>query len=203
MHRRAWQPLLAADDVAHLHQVVVNDVGQVIGGQVVGALVEHFVVEDGAGDGDVAADEVMDGDVAARLDFEAHHILCALVDEALHLVGRHGERVAHLQACGGVILEVGHLGAPGVEFVGRVKGDVGAARVEQLLDVDAIDVAALALLVGAVGATLAHTLVDADAQPVEGLVDVVLGAGHKARAVGVLDAQYHRAAVLASKQVVI
>ena len=39
------QPLLAADDMRHLHQVVINDVGQVIGGQIVGALVEHLVIE--------------------------------------------------------------------------------------------------------------------------------------------------------------
>ena len=45
VERSRGQPLFAADYMAHLHEVVVDDIGQVVGGQVVGRLVEYLVVE--------------------------------------------------------------------------------------------------------------------------------------------------------------
>ena len=102
-----------------------------------------------------------------------------------------------------VILEIGYFGALCLEFLGSVEGDVGATTVKQHLDMLAVNVAALALLVGAERATLAHTLVNLDAEPCEGFIDIILGSGDKTLRVGVLDAQNHRAAVLAGKQIII
>ena len=62
------EPFLTADHVGDFHQVVVDNVGQVIGGQIVGALVEHFVIEDRRIDGHLSAEQVVDLHVAARLD---------------------------------------------------------------------------------------------------------------------------------------
>ena len=45
MQRGTGEPFFATDYVRHLHQVVVNNVGEVVGGQVVGTLVEHLVVK--------------------------------------------------------------------------------------------------------------------------------------------------------------
>ena len=42
---RGGEPFLTANYVRHLHKVVVDNVGQMICREVVGALVEHFVVE--------------------------------------------------------------------------------------------------------------------------------------------------------------
>ena len=53
------EPFLAADDLRDLHQMVVHDVGQVVGRQFVGAFPEHLVVERIAVDFDVAADQVV------------------------------------------------------------------------------------------------------------------------------------------------
>ena len=130
-------------------------------------------------------------------------MLLTSFQQTLHLIGRQAQRVAHLQASRGIILEVGHLLALGFQLLWRVEGDISLAIVQQLLDILAVDVAALALLVGAIVASLAHTLVNADAQPLQSLVDIFLGTRNKAGRVGVLDAQDHRAAMLAGKQVVI
>ncbi len=62
------EPFLTADHVGDFHQVVVDNVGQVIGGQIVGALVEHLVIEDRRIDGHLSAEQVVDLHVAARLD---------------------------------------------------------------------------------------------------------------------------------------
>ena len=159
--------------------MVVDDVGEVIGGQVVGTLVEDFVVEDVRFDVHLVAQEVVDLDEASGLNLEAHHILLAVGDEALDFFGGEGQGVAHRHTRRGVVLEVGHFRALGLELLRGVEGDVSLAGVEEHFDVLAVDVTAFALLVGAVGASFADALVDADAQPCQGLVDVILGAGHE------------------------
>ena len=184
MQRSRREPFLAADHMTHLHQMVVDNIGEMVGGKVVGTFIKHLVVENVGVDGDFAADKVVDMNFAARLNEEADHILRAVVNEAFHLLGGKRERVAHLSAGRGVILEVRNGGACGLEFLGSVESYVGTAVVEKHLDMLAIDVAALALLIGAVGATFAHTLVDADAEPCERFVDIFLGAGHEPAAVG-------------------
>ena len=201
--RSRRQPFFAADYVRHLHQMVVDDIRQMIRGQVIGALVEHLVVENVAFDCHLSAKEVVDLDVAARLDAEAHHVLLAGVDKALYFVGRERERVAHRRAGRCVVLEVGDFRALGFQLRGSVEGDVGLAGVKQLLDVLAVDVAALALLVRAIRASLAHAFVDFDSEPCEGFIDIILGSGNEALRIGVLDSENHFAAVLARKKIVI
>jgi len=52
-----WNPLVCPHHVGDLHQVVVDDVGQVIGGEAV-TLEQHLVVELGVVEGHRAADRV-------------------------------------------------------------------------------------------------------------------------------------------------
>ena len=136
-------------------------------GQLVGALVEHLVVEDIALYHHVAADHVINVDLFARLDEEAHHVLLAVGNQCIHLLLWHGEGIAHLHACVGVILEVLYFLALGVELLGGVEGDVSLALVEQLLHVFLVDVAALALTVRAVFSAEAHSFVELYAEPLE------------------------------------
>ena len=89
------EPFFATDNVGYKHQVVVNNVGQVICRKVVGRLIQHLVIENRRVNGHLATKQVVDHNVVVRLDFEAHHILFAGIDKCLHLVGAHCERVAH------------------------------------------------------------------------------------------------------------
>ena len=141
--------------------------------------------------------------ILVGVDAEAHHPFFTLVHEGLDLLSGQGQGVAHHATRACVILEVFDLLTLGIKLLGGVKGVVSLAGVDELLCVLTVQVTALALLVRAVVAALVHALVDADAQPLQGLVDVFLGTGHKACAVGVLDAQDHVAAVLTGKQVII
>ena len=56
MERGAGEPFLATDDVRNLHQVVVHDVGQMVCRELVGRLVEDFIVQDGGVDNHFAPD---------------------------------------------------------------------------------------------------------------------------------------------------
>ena len=53
-------PLFGADDVGDVHEVIVDDVGEVVGGKAVG-LHEDLVVDVGVLEGDVAAELVAKG----------------------------------------------------------------------------------------------------------------------------------------------
>ena len=186
-----------------LHQVVVHNIGQVIGGQLVGTLVEHLIVEDIALHVHLATDHVVDKDLLAGINLEAHHILLAVGNQPVHLFFRHGQRVAHHQARLVVVLEVLYLLTLLLQFLGRVEGDIGLAALQQHLHILLIDVAALALTIGAIVAAEADTLVELDAQPAEGLDDISLSLGNETGGVGILDAEHQVAAMLTGKQIVI
>jgi hypothetical protein len=57
---RGGDPLFGADDVGDLHEVVVDDVGEVVGGEAVG-LHQDLVVDVVVLEGDVAAELVAEG----------------------------------------------------------------------------------------------------------------------------------------------
>ncbi len=183
--------------------MVVDDVGQVIGGQFVGTLVEHLVVEDVALHTHIATNHVVDMDLLSRIDAEAHGVLGTVGDELLPLGAVHSQRVAHLHAGAGVVLEVLDLLALGLQLLRGVEGIIGLALVDELVDVFLVDVATLTLTIGTMVAAKRHALVELDAQPFESLDDVILGSGNEAIAVGVLNAEHQIAAMLACEKIVV
>ena len=174
-----------------------------IGGQVVGLFIEHFVVENVRHDAHIAAYDVLYVDFFAGLDLETYHILLSGVDEALCFFLSEHQGVSHLHSGPGIVLEVGHFLALGIQLFGCVERHVGFSVVEQLSDVPAVDVAPLALAVGAVVAAEAYAFVELNAQPLEGFDDILLCARHKAGGVGVFDAENEVAAVLAGEKIVV
>ena len=175
--------------MGNLHEVVVDDIGEVVGRQFVGTLIEHLIVEDVALDAHLATNEVVDEDFLARLNLESHHILLSVGNEALHLVLREGEGVAHLHARAGIILEIRHLGALSLKFLRGVEGYVSLASVEELINILLIYLATLALTVGTFVATERNALVELNAEPAKRLEDVFLSPRHETCGVGILDAE--------------
>ena len=202
VQRCAGYPLLTAYHMSDFHEVVVNDVGQVIGGQLVGTLVDYLVVDDVALHAHLAAYQVVHQHGATRLHLEAHHILVSLADKVLHLLGRHHERVAHHASGAGVVLEVGYLLALGIQLLRGVEGIVGLALTDELVYILLVDGAALTLPVGAIFAAEGNALVELDAQPLERLYDILLGPGNETVGVGVLNTEHHAASMLLGKQIV-
>ena len=183
--------------------MVVDDVGQMVCRQFVGALVEHLVVEYVAHDAHVAADEVIDVNLLTRLDEEAYDILRACGYQRVDLFLRHGQRVAHFESRAGVILEIVDLLAFGLQFLRSVERYVCLAGVKELTDILLVDVAALALAIGTAVAAETDTFVKTDAEPAERLYDVFFGSGHKAVGVCIFDAENQFAAVLTGEEVVV
>ena len=76
-------------------------------------------------------------------------------------------------------------------------------RVQQGLDLRAVEVTALALAVGSEFSGIGRPFVRGDAAPIQRFADVVLGALDEPGLVGVLDAEDKRSAVPAGKQPVV
>ena len=147
--------------------MVVYDVGQVICGQLIGALIEHLIVKYVALNNHFAAYQVVHVHLFARFYLETHHILLALLHQLVHLIGRHGERVAHRHAGRSVVLKVGDSLSLGLKFLGLVESNVSLAAVEQYFDILLVYLSPLTLPVGAFVAPKAHALVELDAEPLK------------------------------------
>ena len=76
MQRQAVHPFIAPQDVTDLHQMVVDDVGQVIGRNAI-RFHQDRVLQDGILKGDIAPDEVVDGDVAVQGHLESQRVVLA------------------------------------------------------------------------------------------------------------------------------
>ena len=147
--------------------MVVDDIGQMVSRQLIGTLVEHLIVADIALDAYLATNQVVDQNLLTRFHFEANHILLTLSYQGIHLLFRHGERVAHLTAGMAVVLEVLYLIAFLFQFLGRIESNICLISIQQLLDILLIDITTLALAVRTLIATKRDTLVELDAQPLE------------------------------------
>ena len=159
--------------------MVVNNVCKVICRKFVGALIKNLVVKNIALYNNVAAYHVVNVNVLARLNLEAHYILVAVGYQSFNLFGRQCERVAHHHSRMGIILEVLYLLAFCLKLLGRVEGNVCLAGIEQLVDIFSVYRTTLALTVRTMLAAEADTLVKLNAKPSERLYDILLCARNK------------------------
>jgi len=86
VQRGRRKPLLAADHVRYFHQVVIHHVGQVIGGQLVGRLVDHLVIKHRGVDDHLAADHIVNHYLFFGFNFHPYHVLGLQVDQSLGLL---------------------------------------------------------------------------------------------------------------------
>ena len=200
VQRDRGDPLLAPDHQRDPHQVVVDGVRQMIGGQPelsVAALEDHHVVAVVVG-ADLAADHVGEADprAADAGGPEADHVGVARVQPGAYLVLRRvppdrpvavvaGERADRLLPRDARLC-----------LLGRLEARVGLALPHQLPHVCLVDLRAGRLRVGTVRAPDGVRLVRRDAEVVEARLELCERPFLEPRLVGVLDAQQvHAAAV--------
>ena len=194
---RGGQVLHAAHDVGDAHQVIVNDVGEVVGGHAV-LLDEDHVIEGVVGEGHVPEHLVMIAGLALGGGILTDDVGHARVQLGLNLL--RGQVQAVL-----VVLE--HL-APGLgggaallQLLLGAEAVVGVAGPNQLLGVGQVEVLALGLDVGAAGAAHIGALVPVHAAVPQGVVDDLRRALHVALLVGVLNAEDEVAAHLLGEEI--
>ena len=173
---RRGQILRAAHDVGDAHEVVVNDVCEVIRRQTV-ALYEHLIVKRGVFNGNVAENLVVEGRAALGGYPLTHDEGFARGDESVAFLARKGAA-----GVGGLFKALGLL----LLFA---EAAVGVPLLDEKLCVFAVKSAALGLNVGAHGTADVGTLVVAEPALCHGAVNDVHGALDVALLIGVLDAQ--------------
>ena len=217
MERQGRKPFLSTDDLGDLHQVIVHDVGEVVGRKLVGSLPEHLVVQGVGVHLDMSTDQVVHLHDSVGRHLEAYGPVGSLLKQPLDLILREGQRVAHRHPChlivdeclaGGLSLSAGLF-----QSLGGVESIVGVAVLDQLLGVLAIYSAPLTLTVRSVRmalgsgldnlAVLIHTFVRNDSAPIQGLDDIFLSPRHEPVGVGILDPDDEISSALLGVEVVI
>ena len=165
VQRSTGQPLFATDNVRDTHQMVIDDISQMIGRQIVCTLVEHLVIEDGTIEGHSSTDHIIDLDLYVRRDEEADDILRTAGDERIDLLAREDQGIAHRGTSSRIVLEVRHRLALLLQLLRGIEGDISLARIEELLDVLTVDVTALALAIRAAVTAIVHPFVKANTKP--------------------------------------
>ena len=86
--------------------MVIHNICQVIGRQLVGTLVEHLIVADITLHANLTANQVVDQDFLSTLNLETNNILIAGSNQRIDLFLWKGQRVTHLAASMAVVLEM-------------------------------------------------------------------------------------------------
>src|SRR5579875_1157140 len=159
--RGAGNPLLTAQDMCNAHQVIVDDVRQVIGGQSIGFEYDE-IVDVGVVESDITMQLVMHDGLALKRDGETYRrpdarrlVLGALLRRQVSAVAIIA-RGPFLR-----LLRLAHL----LQSLRRAVAVVGMARLDQLIGVVQVKRFALRLVVGAIGATNDRSLIIIHAQP--------------------------------------
>src|SRR4029079_10283574 len=193
---RVRQMLLGADDVRDLHLVIVDDDGEVVRRQAVGADADE-VAERFLPPRDLAADQIVDGDVAVVRHVEAQRERRPHRELRGDLLRREAVTRAvvvrrTLRGLGALALEL--------QLLLGAEAAVGGARRQELLRGGAVVRDALGLPVGRVRAAGVRPFAPLQTEPAEIAEDHLLGLARGALDVRVLDAEDERAAVPAGEE---
>ena len=187
-------PLLAAHDVGDTHLEVVDDHGEVVGGEPVG-LEDDLVV--GPGRGHPSTDEVVElqGRVVRHEHPHDGRRGEARERPPLLLALAEAQPVVPGGALGSLLL-LAHLG----EALGGAPASVGVSVGQQSVHVGLVRVEPLALPVRRAGAADVRPLVPDQPEPAQGVEDLPLGVLTEAGLVGVLDPQHEAPTLLAHER---
>jgi len=199
----AGQPFLGPEHVGGFHGVVVDDVGQVVGGEAVALQDDGVHGEVGVFLGDGPQDLVLHHRGAVQGHGEPDHRLPVIV-------GRPGALdvpFAFREVAAPAVVALGQLGfllflAQGVEAGRGAEALVGRTALHQGLGVGLVQVQPLALDVGTKRPPLVRTLVPFQARPPQTVVEIGLGLGVVPALVGIFDAQIELSALGLGEQVV-
>ena len=188
--RRGGKVLAAADHMGDAHEMIVDDVGEVVGRQAV-ALQKHLIVKRLVLHRDVAEDGVVEGGGALLGDALADDVGLAGGDAGLCFLKR--------QVAAGIVRAVELAGILGALRL-FAEAVIGAAALDEQLGVFAVGVAALGLDVGSHGAADVGAFVVVESALGQRAVDDVGRALDEAALVGILDAEDEGAARVARNE---
>ena len=85
VQRGRWQPLFSANDMADAHQIIVNDVRQMVGRHAI-ALEQNFVIHGGGIHDHPSANFIVKANLFLSGQFDANHVGISAFQTSFHLV---------------------------------------------------------------------------------------------------------------------
>ena len=158
---------------------------------------QHRIADDFAAEGDVAADDIVEGHVDAGRHPEANDRMLPSVHAGAHLVRRELTARARIsrRTAGGQ-----HFAPVGIEFLRRAETVVRVAAGQELVGVGRIEVQPLRLPIRAVRPLDVRPFVPVQTQPAKVVEDAELRLTRRALDVGVFDTQDERAVLAVREQ---
>ena len=189
--RRGGQILAAAHDMGDAHEMVVDNIGEVVGRQAV-ALYEHLIVQSLVLDGDVAEYLVMEGGSALVRDELTDNIRLSRGCAAVGLfAAHHAAGIVRAVEIAGILLALRLL----------AEAAVSMSLLDEKVGVFLVQRAALGLHIGAYGAADVGAFVMLQMALGHGLVYNVHCALYETALIGVFNAQDELAARVARYQI--
>ena len=195
---RRGNPFLAAHHMGDAHQMVVDDIGEVIGRQPV-RFHQHLHVDHRPFEFDRAAQRILNH-AYTLIGYQHAHNMAHPPGIALGAFGLGQFRAAAVIF--GWLLCRHLLRAHARQFLGRAIAFEGVAIVEQAVAMLGIDRAAFGLAIGAVRAADIGALIPAEPQPTQRIEDFLFGFARRSHLIGILDAQQELPAMLFGKAIV-
>ena len=179
--------LTAADYMGDAHEMVVHNVGKVIGGEAV-SLQQDLIVQGAVFHRDGAIDYIVEGGSAFQRHLLTDYIGFAGIQLGLNLLGGEVAAVAVILGSNArSLLQFPDL----LQTLLVAEAVVSGAQLYQLEGIFLIDAYALTLYIGAYRAADIRTLVPQQAGVPHGVVDNIHGAFHLTLLVSILDPQDH------------
>jgi len=181
--------------MGNAHQVVIDHIGQEVGGQAVG-LHQDLHIHAVPGNFHRTTQQVRHHADTLTGHLHAHHVRLAGGDALLCFLCRQMHAVPVIARGFLACLLLGtHL----IETFSGAEAGEGMTFGNQLIRILLVDVAPLALPIRTVRPAHIRPLVPFDTQPAQGIEYLLLGLARRAQLVGIFDTQDELAAVLASK----
>src|SRR5574344_262752 len=199
MKRCTWQPLLSTDDVGYLHQMIVDNICEVISRKFIGTLIKHFIIQDITHNAHITTNKVIDMYSFTRFHFETYHILVTICNQFVYIFFGYRKRITHQASCMGIILEVLNLRTLRFKVLWRIKSNISLSSVKQLLDIFLIDITTFTLTIRTMITTKTYALVKLDAEPFERFDDIFFGTRYKTMCIRVFYSENQIATMLARK----
>ena len=203
MKRCTWQPLFTTNNMGYLHQMIVDDICEVISRQLVCTLIEHLIIEDVSLHANLTTDKIVDKNLLASIDLKADNILLTIGNELFYLFLWKCQRVTHLTAGVTVVLKILYLSTLCLQLLRSIESDICLVCIQQLLNIFLIDITTLDLTIRTLVATKAYTLIKLNAEPFERLNDIFLCTWYETVTVSILYTENEVTAMLFGKEIII
>ena len=195
---RRRYPFFAAHHMGDAHQMVIDDIGQMVGRQAV-RLHQHLHIDDGIFKFDFAAQRILHDAFPFGRDFHADDMADAFGIQlgAVGIGQRQAGAVIFRRLLGGDLVPPhrGQLFRCAIAFERMAVG-------QQPVAMFGVDRAAFRLAIGSVRTADVRTFIPAQAQPAQRIQDHLFRLQRRACLIGILDAQQKFAAMLFGKAII-